>query len=115
MLCVHRAPCTLPPCVQMLCVELTFGDSEFQLRPDDCDILLQRRTAAGNTLWQKERLLNIAIENLPNTVEKVPPLPLWCDSDSDSDSGSGSDSDSDSGSDSGATTREPRVTWREVK
>ena len=34
----------------MLCVELTFGEESFQLRPDDCDILLQRRTAAGNTL-----------------------------------------------------------------
>ena len=32
---------------------------------------------AGNTLWQKERLLNIAIENLPKTVEKV----MWLDSD----------------------------------
>ena len=96
--------------LQMLCVELTFGEESFQLRPDDCDILLQRRTAAGtrcltltltltlinltltlttdlnlttdphqagNTLWQKERLLNIAIENLPNTVEKV----MWLDSD----------------------------------
>ena len=96
--------------LQMLCVELTFGEEPFQLRPDDCDILLQRRTAAGtrcltltltltlinltltlttdlnlttdphqagNTLWQKERLLNIAIENLPNTVEKV----MWLDSD----------------------------------
>ena len=36
--------------LQMLCVELTFGEESFQLRPDDCDILLQRRTAAGNTL-----------------------------------------------------------------
>jgi hypothetical protein len=24
----------------------------------------------GNTLWQKDRLLNIAIENLPHSVEK---------------------------------------------
>ena len=33
--------------LQMLCVELTFGDTSFQLRADDCDILLQRRTAVG--------------------------------------------------------------------
>ena len=34
--------------LQMLCVELTFGDPSvpYQLRADDCDILLQRRTAA---------------------------------------------------------------------
>ena len=64
--------------LQMLCVELTFGDdAPFQLAAEDCDILLQRRTPAGNTLWQKERLLNIAVENLPKTVEKV----MWLDSD----------------------------------
>ena len=37
----------------------------------DCEILIHRRTAAGNTLWQKERLMNIALENLPRTVDKV--------------------------------------------
>ena len=37
--------------LQMLCVELTFGDPSvsFQLRADDCDILLQRRTAVRIT------------------------------------------------------------------
>ena len=116
--------------LQMLCVELVFGDEPFQLRgpdddaaevggdgdggdgalldadeaadagskgggdtggggggdgqsqqkqrqPADCDILIHRRTSAGNTLWQKERLLNIALENLPNSVDKV----MWLDSD----------------------------------
>ena len=77
--------------LQMLCVELVFGeDTPFQLsgpdetdaaagRPSeaDCEILIQRRTTAGNTLWQKERLLNIALENLPRTVDKV----MWLDSD----------------------------------
>ena len=43
----------------------------------DCDIVIQRRTKAGNTLWQKERLLNIALQNLPRSVDKV----LWLDSD----------------------------------
>ena len=37
----------------------------------DCEILVQQRTAASNTLWQKERLLNIALDNLPHTVDKV--------------------------------------------
>ena len=60
--------------LQLLCVELVFGDattSPFQLNASDCEILIQRRTGAGNTLWQKERLLNIALENLPNSVDKV--------------------------------------------
>ena len=48
-----------------------------QPQAPDCDILIQRRTPAGNTLWQKERLLNIALENLPHTVTKV----MWLDSD----------------------------------
>ena len=48
-----------------------------QRQSADCDILIHRRTSAGNTLWQKERLLNIALENLPNSVEKV----MWLDSD----------------------------------
>lgn len=65
--------------LQMLCVELVFGgaDVHYQLRDNDCEILIQRRTTSGNTLWQKERLLNIALDNLPNTVDKV----MWLDSD----------------------------------
>lgn len=43
----------------------------------DCDILVQRRTTSENTLWQKERLMNIALENLPHSVTKV----MWLDSD----------------------------------
>ena len=77
--------------LQMLCVELVFGHTTpFQLRgansndnnkqqddgnseppPVDCDILIGKRTTSDNTLWQKERLLNIALENLPHTVDKV--------------------------------------------
>ena len=38
----------------MLCVELVFGEEAFQLHSDDCDILLQRRTAAGDTLSNPE-------------------------------------------------------------
>ena len=68
--------------LQMLCVELVFGDSTFQLLDassdaPDCEIMVQRRTSEGNTLWQKERLLNIALDNLPASVTKV----MWLDSD----------------------------------
>ena len=45
--------------------------------PADCDILIGKRTTSDNTLWQKERLLNIALDNLPNSVDKV----MWLDSD----------------------------------
>jgi hypothetical protein len=93
--------------LQLLCVELVFGgETSFQLRgadagsnddgnaaeggddedadastserqPADCEILIHRRTMSQNTLWQKERLLNVALENLPRTVDKV----MWLDSD----------------------------------
>jgi len=63
--------------LQLLCVELTFGRAPPQLAPHDCDILLHRNTAEGNTLWQKERLLNIALQSLPASVEKV----MWLDTD----------------------------------
>ena len=43
----------------------------------DCDILVRRRTVSENTLWQKERLMNIALESLPDSVDKV----MWLDSD----------------------------------
>ena len=61
--------------LQMLCVELVFGDSTFQLLDassdaPDCEIMVQRRTSE-NTLWQKEQLLNIALDNLPASVTKV--------------------------------------------
>ena len=63
--------------LRMLCVELAFGLAQHQLAAADCDIMVHRRTALGNTLWQKERLLNVALEVLPKTVEKV----MWLDSD----------------------------------
>ena len=52
------------------------ADGETPARAD-CDILIGKRTTSDNTLWQKERLLNIALENLPRTVDKV----MWLDSD----------------------------------
>eukprot|EP00967_Tisochrysis_lutea_P105555 scaffold161020_cov31-Tisochrysis_lutea.AAC.4 len=68
---VALAPVSQAQGLQLLCVELTFGIAPAQLDANDCDILLHRNTSEGNTLWQKERLLNIAVENLPHSVEKV--------------------------------------------
>jgi len=59
----------------LITVELAFGDSPFALTPNDADILVQRR--GGDVMWQKERLLNIALEYLPANCDKV----VWLDSD----------------------------------
>jgi hypothetical protein len=41
----------------------------FELTKSDADILIQLR--GGDILWQKERLLNIALQHLPNTCRKL--------------------------------------------
>ena len=47
--------------------ELAFGDVDFALSrgKDDADALVQRRVSRDNVLWQKERLLNLALAALP--------------------------------------------------
>jgi hypothetical protein len=60
--------------VPLLAVELGFGD-RFDLGPEDAEILI--RVRGGSVLWQKERLLNLAIQALPAHVEGV----VWTDSD----------------------------------
>jgi hypothetical protein len=55
-------------------VELSF-DGEFELREKDADILIQ--ISGGALLWQKERLLNLAIKAVPSNVEKI----AWFDCD----------------------------------
>lgn len=58
----------------LLVVELSYGDA-FELCPDDAEILVQIR--GGSELWQKERLLNVAIQKLPSDVIYV----AWLDCD----------------------------------
>ena len=60
--------------VPLVAVELAFG-SEFELRDEDADILVQLR--GGAVLWQKERLLNLALQALPRSCSKV----AWLDCD----------------------------------
>jgi hypothetical protein len=60
--------------VPLLAVELAF-DADFDLRPEDADILVQLR--GGDVLWQKERLLNIALAALPDECRAV----VWLDCD----------------------------------
>jgi hypothetical protein len=56
-------------------VELVHDDAPLELEPGDAEILVQRR--GGAALWQKERLLNIAIAHLPADCDKV----VWLDAD----------------------------------
>jgi hypothetical protein len=60
--------------VPLIAVELSF-DNKFQLTSGDADILVQVHSAA--VLWQKERLLNLALESLPAECQKV----AWLDCD----------------------------------
>lgn len=60
--------------VPLIVVELSLN-GKFDLCPKDSDIYL--RVVGSSIMWQKERLLNIALENLPDSVEFV----AWLDCD----------------------------------
>jgi len=60
--------------VPLVAVELSF-DKKFQLASADADILVQLHGSA--VLWQKERLLNVALKSLPQVCDKV----AWLDCD----------------------------------
>lgn len=59
----------------LIAAEAALPGVPFELTKDDAEILIQRRTSS--VLWQKERLLNIAREYLPNDCDKV----MWLDAD----------------------------------
>lgn len=61
--------------LKLLVVELAFGDTPFEVPDDVCDEVVRRRTTS--VLWQKERLLNIGLANLPPACDKV----VWLDGD----------------------------------
>ncbi len=61
--------------LKLVTVECAFGDQAFQLTTRDADILIQVRS--NSVLWQKERLLNIALSNLPKDCDKI----AWLDCD----------------------------------
>jgi hypothetical protein len=58
----------------LVAVELAHG-FDFELQPCDAEILIQLR--GGSVMWQKERLLNIALHALPSDCDKV----AWLDCD----------------------------------
>ena len=49
--------------VPLVAVELSFGE-EFELAAGDAHILVQLRSSS--VLWQKERLLDVALRSLPD-------------------------------------------------
>jgi len=51
--------------LRLLAVELAYGDVPFELTKDDADLLVQLRSSDDGVLWQKERLLNVALAHLP--------------------------------------------------
>lgn len=63
--------------LKLLTVELAFDDEPFCLKADDADILVQIRGGSRHRLWQKEALLNIALQRLPADCDKV----AWIDCD----------------------------------
>lgn len=63
--------------LKLCTVELAFGNRPFEMKKNDADILLQLRTDKKNSLWQKERLLNIGFKNLPIDCDKI----SWLDCD----------------------------------
>lgn len=60
--------------VPLVTVELAYDDS-FELGPTDADIIVHRR--GTDVMWQKERLLNIALDSLPPGCRSV----VWLDAD----------------------------------
>ena len=54
--------------IPLVAVELGY-DNRFDLTPADADILLQ--FPADAVMWQKERLLNLALAAVPSHVEKI--------------------------------------------
>jgi hypothetical protein len=60
--------------VPLIAVELAYGPN-FELAGTDADILIQLR--GKHVMWQKERLLNVALSALPSSCSKV----IWADCD----------------------------------
>jgi len=60
--------------VPLVAVELAYSP-DFELKEGDADILVQLR--GRDVMWQKERLLNVALQALPRSCNKV----IWVDGD----------------------------------
>lgn len=63
--------------LKLCTVELAFGNTLFELKKEDAEILIQLRGNEKNIMWQKEAMLNIALKNLPKNCDKI----AWIDCD----------------------------------
>lgn len=61
--------------VKLLVMELSFADQQTPIPSDCADIVV--RLSSDSVLWQKERLLNLALRYLPPDCDKV----VWLDAD----------------------------------
>ncbi|MDX1412704.1 MAG: hypothetical protein R3293_00850 [Candidatus Promineifilaceae bacterium] len=61
--------------LNLLIVELSFGDAPFQVNDQMADRVVRRHS--NTLLWHKERLLNLGVEQLPQVCDKV----VWLDGD----------------------------------
>jgi hypothetical protein len=60
--------------IPIVTVELSF-DGRFELAQNDADVLIQ--ISGGAVLWQKERLLNVALGSVPSSAKNI----AWIDCD----------------------------------
>jgi GT2 family glycosyltransferase len=63
--------------LKLCAVEIEFGKKPFELTKKDAERLIQIRGNKKNIMWQKERMMNVALENLPKDCDKV----AWLDCD----------------------------------
>jgi len=61
--------------IPLITIECAFGGKAFELNDTDANILVQVRSSS--VLWQKERLLNIALKHLPKECHNI----VWVDAD----------------------------------
>lgn len=54
--------------VPLIAVELSYG-ADYELGDADAEVLIRRR--GRDVLWQKERLLNLALEHVPSGTRAV--------------------------------------------
>jgi Glycosyl transferase family 64 domain len=63
--------------LQLLTVELAFGDAPFELGAQDAEVLIHVRAGKDAVMWQKERLLNVGLSHLPAACNAL----AWLDCD----------------------------------
>ena len=63
--------------LKICAVEVAFSNRPFELKKEDAEILIQIRGNEKNLMWQKERMMNIGLKNLPKDCDKI----AWLDCD----------------------------------